>query len=181
MGCALDTLTTERLTLRGFTMEDLGDFYAYAKSPRVGPSAGWKPHESLTESRELLRGFIEADEVWAIALRENGRVVGSIGLHKGELRPGINCRMLGYVLAEGQWGKGLMHEAATAVLAHAFDEMALELVYVHHYPHNARSRRVIEKCGFVYEGTLRHAAKGHDGTVHDLCCYSILRDEYYKK
>ena len=50
-----------------------------------------------------------------------------------------------------------MTEAAQGALRFAFDQMNLELVSVYHFPFNNRSRRVIEKCGFHYEGTLRRA------------------------
>ena len=49
------TLTTKRLTLRPFEERDAEDLYAYAKDPRVGPVAGWPPHASLEESREIIR------------------------------------------------------------------------------------------------------------------------------
>ena len=40
-------IETERLILRGFTLEDAADLYDYAKNPNVGPHGGWKPHESI--------------------------------------------------------------------------------------------------------------------------------------
>lgn len=55
----MKTLTTERLILRSFTMDDAADFYEYAKDPDTGIHAGWKPHESIEESRrhpDLLSG-----------------------------------------------------------------------------------------------------------------------------
>ncbi len=48
-------LETKRTILRPFTEADAPDLFAYAKDPRVGPIAGWKPHESVEESREIIR------------------------------------------------------------------------------------------------------------------------------
>ena len=45
-------LETKRTILRPFTEADAPDLFAYAKDPRVGPIAGWKPHESVEESLE---------------------------------------------------------------------------------------------------------------------------------
>ena len=59
--------------------------YAYAKNPNVGPNAGWKPHESVEESKAILESWIHSDEeedIWAIVPKETGRACGSIGLHQ---------------------------------------------------------------------------------------------------
>ena len=61
-----------------------------------------------------------------------------------------------------------------------FEEMGLEVLSISHFPFNQRSRRVIEKCGFRYEGTLRKSAVLHDGSVCDEVCYSLLKEEYQR-
>lgn len=175
----MKTLETERMILRAWSTADGDDLFEYAKNPNVGPNAGWKPHESPEESAAVIQMFLEEDDVWAIEYKENRKVVGSIGLHEDRLRKGVNARMLGYVLCEDYWGKGLITEAARRVLGFAFEEMGVDVLSVYHYTRNARSRRVIEKCGFVYEGTLRSASKIYNGTIMDDVCYSILRDEYF--
>ena len=71
-----------------------------------------------------------------------------------------------------------MTEAARAVLRFGFEEQGLGLITVNHFANNRRSRRVIEKCGFYYEGTLRRGARLYDGAVLDLCCYSMTAEEY---
>ena len=70
-------IETERLVLRGFTMDDLADFNAYCQNPDVGPNAGWPPHQSLEESGEVLRSFMQGGQVWAVCERERGRVIRS--------------------------------------------------------------------------------------------------------
>lgn len=175
-------LETERLILRGFTMDDLADFNAYCQNPDVGPNAGWPPHQSLEESGEVLRSFIQGGQVWAICERESGRVIGSLGLHPDKRRDldFSSCRMLGYALAKSSWGHGYMTEAVRAALRYAFEELRLQLVTVYHFAYNQRSRRVIEKAGFVSEGTLRRAFVRYDGRIFDECSYSMTRDEWQK-
>ena len=172
-------LYTERLTIRPFQMRDLDAFFAYAKTPDVGPNAGWKPHANKEESARLLVDFIEKDESWAITDRETGKLMGSIGLHEDQARGYRRARSLGYVLASECWGRGLATEAAKAVIAYAFDDLGADIVSVRHYPFNLRSKRVIEKCGFTYEGTLRRAVLLYDGSIQDCVCYSMLREEYH--
>lgn len=175
-------LETQRLILRPFTQNDLIDLYDYATHPYVGPNAGWKPHESLEESQKILDMFINGDDtIFAIELKENGTVIGSVGLHDDSHRaPVIPSKMLGYVLSAEHWGKGLMTEASNAVVDFAFSDEKLELLTCSHFPHNHRSKRVIEKLGFVYEGTLRHAYPIYNGKIMDDCCYSMTREEYIK-
>ena len=69
-------METERLVLRAFTLEDAEDMYRYAKDERVGPMAGWAPHESVEETKDVIRLFIEEKDVWAIVLKETGQVIG---------------------------------------------------------------------------------------------------------
>lgn len=178
----MEQFETQRLRLRPWRKEDLEDFHRYCKDPEVGPNAGWKPHESLEESWSILKGWLtptEEDEIWCVEEKASGKAVGSIGLHKEDRRPGVPaCKMLGYVLARPCWGKGYMTEAVAPIIDHAFRREKLRLLSVNHFTFNDRSRRVIEKSGFQYEGTLRQGAVLHDGRVADLRCYSLLAWEY---
>ena len=53
-------LETKRLFLRPFQKNDAADLYEYAKDPKVGLPAGWPPHRSLEESREIIRTVFSA-------------------------------------------------------------------------------------------------------------------------
>lgn len=172
------TLETERLILRQFKLSDLDDFYEYAKNPKVGIEAGWKPHNDREESKIILKFFVKDKFIWALELKENKKVIGSIGLHDDTKRDGINSKMIGYVLSEKYWGKGLMVEAVKAIMKYGFENLALEVISIYHYEANIRSKRVIEKCGFKYEGTLRRAIRRFDNQVKNDVCYSLLREEY---
>ena len=54
-GSRMSVLETERTILRPFQEADAEDLYRYARDPRVGPIAGWKPHESVEESRRIIQ------------------------------------------------------------------------------------------------------------------------------
>lgn len=176
----MKTLSTKRLILRGWQLTDLEDFYEYAKSSKVGPAAGWKPHANRQETEVVLNYFIEEQETWAIYHRSTGKIIGSIGLHKDNKRNvgHSNARALGYVLAENYWGQGLMPEACSAIIDYAFQELKIVILSVYHYPSNERSKRVIQKLGFTYEGRLRKASMLYNGTILDTLCYSLTREEY---
>lgn len=172
------TLETERLVLRSWRMSDLDDLYEYAKDPDVGPMAGWMPHLNIQVSEGILRNFIQSGEVWAIALKDSGKVIGSFGLHSDEKRRPADVRMIGYVIGKPYWGRGYVKEAVKAVLDYCFSELNLALVSVCHFPFNQQSRAVIVKCGFTYEGTLRYATQSADGAYHDDVCYAMTREEW---
>ncbi|MBN7774482.1 GNAT family N-acetyltransferase [Clostridium aminobutyricum] len=172
------TLETERLILRAFSRKDAEALFAYAKNPNVGPHAGWKPHANARESRRIIVGLFLSSQVWAIVDKETGTLIGSIGLEADKRRPGINSKELGYSLAEEYWGRGIMTEAAKRVIQYAFEEMQLDIVAICTGTFNDRSSRVIEKCGFKYEGTERYCYLIYDGNVRSSKCYSLLRSEW---
>ena len=71
-------LTTTRLILRPWTMDDLDDFYEYARVDGVGQMAGWEPHSSIDKSKEILNHFIEEKKTFA--LQYHTKVIGSLGI-----------------------------------------------------------------------------------------------------
>lgn len=144
-------LRTERLILRPWRLTDLDDFYAYASVDGVGQMAGWKPHESKEESREILDLFISHKKTFALEL--NGKAIGSIGIEKyNESRfPEFDdkkCREIGYVLGKDYWGQGLMPEAVKEVIRYLFEKVGLDAIFCGHFLWNTQSARVQEKCGF---------------------------------
>ena len=139
-------LATERLTLRPFREDDVQALYDYSKDEPVGRNAGWKPHESLQESDDILHlVFLDQPSVWAIERRSDGRLIGSIGLITDCARQYGSARSLGYALGVGYWGRGYMTEAVRAVVRFGFDRMGLDLISATCYPDNPGSRRVLEK------------------------------------
>jgi len=174
----MQTLESERLILRSFTELDTDDLFRYAVDPDVGPRAGWKPHATRAESLAIVRMFIADDNVWAIERKSDHRMIGSLGLHTDKWRNLPDVRTIGYVLAKDCWGHGYMTEAVRCATKYAFTEAGMNMISVAHYTFNDRSRRVIEKCGFVYEGTLRRAFVRYDGEIFDEAIYSLAKEEW---
>ena len=147
-------ITTERLILRAFKESDLSDFYEYASVKGVGEMAGWEHHKGIEKSVEILDMFINEDKTFAICLKENGKVIGSLGIEKYGLEDkltefdGYRGREIGFVLSKDYWGKGLMPEAVKAVIDYLFDELDFDFLLCGYYNFNLQSKRVQEKCGF---------------------------------
>lgn len=147
-------LETLRLILRPFTAADAGELYEYARDPRVGPAAGWPPHKDPAESREIIATVFSAPHTFAVVDKPSGRVIGSagfVGRHQTML-PGPDDE-IGYALSPAFWGRGLMPEAVRELLRYGFEELGLAAIWCGHYDFNDRSRRVVEKCGFLYRFT----------------------------
>ncbi len=144
-------LKTERLFLRPWREEDAEALYRYARDPEVGPAAGWPPHKSVAESREIIRSVLSPRETYAVCLREGDAPIGSIGLKFGDatdLTDRTDECELGYWLGKPFWGQGIIPEAARELLRHAFETLGVRAVWCGYYDGNLKSRRVQEKLGF---------------------------------
>lgn len=172
-------LRTERLTLRAWRQEDLEDLYEYASVDGVGQMAGWKPHESLAESQQILEHFIEGRKTFA--LEHRGKVIGSLGIERyieaqfPELDDKQGC-ILGYVLSKDYWGRGLMPEAVRAVIRYIFAGLGADFILCGHFLRNKRSERVQEKCGFRHY--LYDQFQTKLGTVEDDEIKILTREDW---
>jgi ribosomal-protein-alanine N-acetyltransferase len=125
-------IETERLVLRPFRQSDLLDFYEYASIPGVGEMAGWKHHETIEKTQEILDMFIKEDKTFAIVFKKNNKVIGSIGIEKYGLEDKLTefdnyyGREIGYVLSKDYWGKGIMPEAVGAIINYLFNDLNLD-------------------------------------------------------
>lgn len=145
-------IETERLVLRAWKESDLEDLYRYASVPGVGEMAGWVHHQSMDESRRILNSFIKHKKTFALELKENGMVIGSLGLEEQDPdpEPVKQGREIGYVLSKDYWGRGLMPEAVRAVIDYCFRVLDYDYLTCGHFLRNDRSRRVVEKSGFRF-------------------------------
>ena len=149
---------TERLILRPWEETDAESLYEYAKDDRVGPIAGWPPHTSVENSREIIRTVLSGPETYAVCLKEDNRAIGSIGLMVGKQSniglPDTEGE-IGYWIGVPFWGQGLIPEATREIIRYAFEDLQLETLWCGYFVGNEKSRRVQEKCGFTYHHTNR--------------------------
>ncbi len=144
-------IETERLILRPWREDDAEVLYGYAKDPGVGPSAGWPVHTSIQNSREIIRQVLQKPDTFAVTLRGDDRAIGSIGIFPCP-NPRTNGEPeIGYWIAVPFWGQGLIPEAVRELLRIGFNERREKRIWCGHYEGNEKSKRVIEKCGFIFE------------------------------
>lgn len=149
-------LKTQRLILRKWTQADAESLFEYAKNPEVGPVAGWPPHKSVEESKDIIKNVLNGAECYALCEKANNVAIGSVELklngHTDMTERDDECE-LGYWLAQPFWGRGYMPEAAGELLRRAFEELGMTAVWCGYYDGNQKSKRVQEKLGFVFHHT----------------------------
>lgn len=175
------TFETERLILRPWTEHDAEILFKYASDERVGPAAGWLPHKSVEESRQIIRNVLSAEGTFALVLKETGESVGSIGYFRTEAVQESGDMEIGYWIGVPYWGRGLVPEAVKCLLHYLFEQRPdTRKVWCAHFRGNDRSRRVIQKCGFRPE-FLREVYWSAINKHLTECFYSLRREEYFAK
>ncbi|MFC8370557.1 MULTISPECIES: GNAT family N-acetyltransferase [unclassified Streptomyces] len=180
MTLATPVLHTARLRLRPFTDADAGPLFALHSNTlvmRYWDSPPWT--ERARAERFIATCRKMADEGTgarvAIDRASDGAFVGWCGLV--EWNPVHRSASLGYCLDEAMWGHGYAAEAAHALLRWAFDTLDLNRVQAEADTRNVASARVLEKTGFVREGTLREDCVV-DGEVSDSWVFGLIRREW---
>lgn len=156
------TIETDRLVLRPIELGDAESIFTYAKNPNVCRFTLWETHQSVQDSLEYIKDYIfdyyskGVPEPFGIALKENPqKIIGTVGCFWTS-KP-AKAMELAYAIAEEQWGKGLVAEASQAVMDYCFKEFRLKRIQARCKTENHGSRRVMEKVGMTFEGTLKSA------------------------
>ena len=170
------TLDCGLCLLRPWRFEDLASQVRHANNPRVAATMRDRFPHPYTEAdgREWIAFATSnlAEPNWAIEV--GGAAVGGIGLMpQSDINAGT--AEIGYWLGEEYWGRGITTAALTALSRHALVELGYRRLYATAFVENVRSRRVLEKAGYVLEGILRRSAI-KQGRVHDQALYAILSE-----
>jgi [ribosomal protein S5]-alanine N-acetyltransferase len=88
------------------------------------------------------------------ALREHGRLIGGCGFN--DFTDGTHKSEIGYWIGRSWWGKGITPRAVEALVRYGFEKLGLIRISATIFENNQQSARVLEKCGFVYEGWLKN-------------------------
>lgn len=168
-------LQTPRLILRPWQESDAESLYQYASAPEVGPPAGWPPHTSVENSLAIIRSVLSAPQTYAVVDKTTGIAVGSIGLMIGKAS-GIGIpdteAEIGYWIGVPYWGQGLIPEAVKELIRYAFEDLHLEKLWCGYFDGNIKSKRVQEKCGFVYHTTRENVPCSmlHETRTEHITC-----------
>lgn len=174
---ALETLETERLRLRPFSLDDVDSYYERISSDaavmRYLP--GGKPRQRA-DSQWVVSYFMRHADlhgfgVWAVEEKSSGMFIGHAGL---EYIPGAQDVEVAYTLARSYWGRGFATEAAAASLSYGFEALNLTEIYGLAFPQNAASQNVMRKLGMDYLGITERFYGS------ELACFHLTREQYLK-
>lgn len=156
-----DVMMTERILLRRWHENDAPSLFRYASDPDVGPRAGWQAHQSIEESREIIRSVFANDTTWAVILRETNEPVGCMGYftHATSNIPiGENDCEVGYWIGKPHWNKGICTEALRLMIDYCNNVKHFDNIWSDYFTGNPASGRVMEKCGFHDTGRLNRCS-----------------------
>jgi ribosomal-protein-alanine N-acetyltransferase len=180
MSLATPTLHTARLRLRPFAEADADDLYALHSNAHVLRYWDSPPWTDRARAERFLAGCRQMAEEetgarLAIDRASDESFLGWCSLSRWN--PDYRSASLGYCLGEAAWGQGYATEAVRSMLEWAFDILDLNRVQAEADTRNAASAHVLEKLGFLREGTLREDCVV-DGDVSDSWVYGLLRREW---
>ena len=177
---AKPTLETSRLILRSLVPEDAASLRRWLARDEIYTYWGRKaskgerePELMFIDPRPWVKRKPDPDFKWGIVLKETNAVIGDVSIFDIE-----NARMgsVGYRLDPDLWGHGYVTEALRAAVEFIFTHTELDRLHATADVRNTASNRVLEKCGFVHEGTIRH---GKMVSVYcDYHIWGLLREDW---
>lgn len=174
------SLHTARLRLRAFEDADADDLFALHTNPRVlryWDSPAWSERATVEKFIKKCRTIAEEGSGARLAVDRvrDGAFIGWCSL--SGWNPDFRSASLGYIYTDEAWGHGYATEVARAVLGWAYDTLDLNRVQAETDTRNVASARVLEKLGFLREGTLREDCIVN-GEVSDSWIYGLLRRDW---
>lgn len=174
-------LETQRLILRPFTINDsVNVFNNWASDEQVQSLYSEPVYATLEETQVLLNKFIASYKNkdyyrWAVVLKESNMCIGQIAYFLVDDKN--HFAEIEYCIGSEFQNNGYATEATKKIVEFGFEKINLHKVQICTKTINLKSKRVIEKCGFTYEGTLRDYFYYNNIYVGRLF-FSILRSEY---
>jgi NAD+ kinase len=179
----LPTLVGDDFVLRPFRPSDAASLQKAMNDERITRKVTHIPFPYTLEHAEAwLRnaGDIVTPESrridFAIVRHVDGEdmAIGSVAFMNRE----SHKAQLSYWIRPDQWGKGIVPASVKLLVQFGFEKIGLERIYAYVYNANRASARVLQKCGFHYEGThekeWKRTIDGND-VLFDSNYYSIVR------
>jgi len=174
------TLRTARLLLRPFADDDASALFALhgnAHVLRYWDSPPWRERARAGRFIAACRRMAQEGTGARVAIERvaDGAFIGWCGI--GRWNPDYRSAAITYCLDDAFWRHGYATEAVRALLQWAFDTLDLNRVQAETDTRNAASARVLEKLGFVREGTLREDCIV-EGEISDSWIHGLLRRDW---
>jgi RimJ/RimL family protein N-acetyltransferase len=175
-----DLHRAERFVIRKFRDDDLDAYVANRNDPSTAEFQSWALPYSREKAQQVLAEFIAlgepTDGSWfglAIANPQTDTMIGDVSVL---LESGGRAAMIGYNLAPSARGQGIAFGATSWVIEHLFVAVGVRRIHAALHPDNFASMILLERLGFIYEGTARQAF-----WVEDVCTddpqFGLLRSD----
>lgn len=174
------SIETGRLLLRPITDADADSLFALQSNPyvlRYWDSPPWIDRSSAVRFIDGCRRMEKEGTGVRLAIEQRLDQAFLGWCTFSSWNPDFRRGVVGYCLNEGAWGHGYATEAARALIRWAFDTLDLNRIQAETDTRNTASARVLEKLGFVREGTLREDCIVN-GDVSDTWVYGLLRRDW---
>lgn len=170
-------IETDRLILRRYCKEDLQDLYEYLSDEEVLKHEPYKPMD-INEVEENLDWRISTDEMIAVVLKSNNKMIGNIYLGKRE----FESLEIGYVFNKQYWSNGYAKESCKALIKKSFSEN-IHRIFAECDPCNITSWKLLESLGFIREAHFKENVyfwkdENNKPIWKDTYVYSILNLEH---
>ena len=174
-------LQSDRLVLRQINSQDAEAlFEIYSNKEVMLYFDDRNAFENMSEAEEMAKGYEEGlknkwEMRWGIVQKETGKLIGTCGFHA--ISDYDKRVEIGYDLNREYWGKKIMTEALSLIIAFAFEVSDVNRIEAFVEPPNTGSRVLLEKLGFTLEGTLRQHEMCR-GELIDIQILGLLRGDW---
>lgn len=178
----LKEISTDRLQLRKFTLDDASHFSHLLRDKEVAATTLMLPYPCTKRDAQKILEKYEAEQRnqtafrWAIILKKSKELIGGI-----RLVPNLafNSAEIGFWLGKDYWRYGFTREAALSVLNFGFQELGLNRIEAHSMTENKSSIYLLEKLGFTKEG-LHPQLVIKWGEYKDVLTFGLLQSNHQR-
>ena len=178
---SMELYRDQRFVIRNFSVDDVDAYWAIRNDPSVAEFQSWSLPYPVEKSKEHIARFIElakftdgesfgyviADPVIDVMLGDIVVILGWAG----------RSAEIGYSLTPEARGRGIATDAVRHIIRHLFDVVEVRRIHASLHPDNVASMMLLERLGFVYEGTARQSH-----WVDDVCTddphFGLLRSDW---
>ena len=170
-------IVVDGIKLRKLKTPDAKCLLDYYSNPEVYRYLDWNGPSNINDAKKIIsiwnKGYKNGIIIrFGIEDIEEKVIIGTIFLSDFN----GNRADIGYELNKKYWNKGIMKTAINEILKMSFDVLKLRRIQATVDENNARSIKLLEKCGFKYEGKLKNYETNHvTNTVKDMFMYSIIK------
>lgn len=166
-----------KCTIRSWRIEDASNLSEILNNKKILDNLrdGLPYPYTEKDAKNFISAMLDADKdkIYAFAITIDDKVIGSIGVFRKDNIHSKTAEM-GYYIEEAYWGQGIGTSAVKQVCKYIFENTDIIRIFAEPFAYNFGSCRILEKSGFLYEGTLRKNAV-KNGVVLDMKLYSIVK------